>query len=93
MARVNITVPDDVLARAREAELNISRLATSAVEDALDRLLKLKMLDDYLADLDAELGPDTPEEVARAQRVVGEIEAALGTPGHRRARTTKARPA
>jgi len=33
MARVSITVPDAVLARAREAGMNVSKLATAALED------------------------------------------------------------
>jgi predicted component of type VI protein secretion system len=57
MARVNITVPDELVDRARAADLNISRLATAAVADELDRLTKIYELDRYLADLEAVLGP------------------------------------
>jgi post-segregation antitoxin (ccd killing protein) len=66
MARVNVSIPDDVIERAREAGLNVSRLATSALEEALERQLKVAMLDDYLAVLDDELGPIPPEELAAA---------------------------
>jgi post-segregation antitoxin (ccd killing protein) len=67
MARVNITVPDELLAQARAAGLNVSRLAASAVAEELDRLAKIAALDSYLAELDAELGPLGDGEVAAAR--------------------------
>jgi post-segregation antitoxin (ccd killing protein) len=66
MSRVNITVPDDVAAQAREAGLNVSRVATTALIEELDRRSKIEALDDYLAKLEAELGPIGPEEAAAA---------------------------
>jgi post-segregation antitoxin (ccd killing protein) len=66
MSRVNITVPDDVAARAREAGLNVSRVATKALLDELDRGAKTEALDAYLEQLEAELGPIGPEEALAA---------------------------
>ena len=66
MARVNITVPDEVASRARAAGLNVSRIATAALADELDRLDKTAALDAYLAELEAELGPPSKEELAEA---------------------------
>ena len=66
MSRVNITVPDDVAAQAREAGLNVSRVATNALIEELDRRAKIDALDTYLANLEAELGPIGPEETAAA---------------------------
>jgi post-segregation antitoxin (ccd killing protein) len=66
MARVNITVPDDVAAQARAAGLNVSRVATTALIEELDRRTKIDALDTYLANLEAELGPIDPEEAAAA---------------------------
>lgn len=66
MARVNITVPDDVATRARAAGLNVSRIATAALAEELDRLDKIAALDAYLARLDAELGPIPADEQAAA---------------------------
>ncbi|SDT38720.1 type II toxin-antitoxin system CcdA family antitoxin [Microlunatus soli] len=37
MSRVNVYLPDDLAERARAAELNVSALARSAIEDALDQ--------------------------------------------------------
>lgn len=67
MARVNITVPDELLQHARAAGLNVSRLAASAVAEELDRLAKIAELDAYLAELDAELGPSGERELAEAR--------------------------
>jgi post-segregation antitoxin (ccd killing protein) len=67
MARVNITVPDELLAQARAAGLNVSRLASSAVAEELDRLAKIAELDAYLAELDAQLGPVDDHEMAAAR--------------------------
>lgn len=66
MSRVNITVPDDVAAQAREAGLNVSRVATTALIEELDRRAKIDALDTYLAKLEADLGPIGPEETAAA---------------------------
>jgi post-segregation antitoxin (ccd killing protein) len=66
MARVNITVPDEVAVRAREAGLNVSRVATNALLEELDHRAKVEALDAYLAQLDAELGPISPAEAAAA---------------------------
>lgn len=67
MARVNITMPDDLLGQARAAGLNVSRLASEAVADTLDRLAKIAELDSYLAELESELGPPSVEETAEAR--------------------------
>jgi Post-segregation antitoxin CcdA len=67
MARVNITVPDEVIIRAREAKLNISRITTAALVEELNRLVKRTELDAYLAELEAERGPITEEEAAEGR--------------------------
>ena len=68
MARVNITVPDEIAAGARAAGLNVSRIASAALADELDRRDKVAALDAYLAELEAELGPPTAEELDEAAR-------------------------
>lgn len=68
MARVNITVPDDILGRAKAASLNVSQLATAALADELDRRAKIAELDQYLRELDAELGPIPEDEKRAAQQ-------------------------
>ena len=70
MARVNITVPDEVVTRARSAGLNVSRVATAALVDELDRRAKIEALDAYLAEFDVSLGPVTEAEQVDAVRWV-----------------------
>ncbi len=79
MARVNITVPDELLSQARAAGLNVSRLAASAVAEELDRLAKIAELDAYLAELDAELGPLGEQEVVAAREWADQLTAAPRT--------------
>ncbi|MDN5932907.1 MAG: type II toxin-antitoxin system CcdA family antitoxin [Pseudonocardia sp.] len=66
MARVNITIPDELLARARAHDLNVSAAAAAGLEDALVRIHKNVALDRWLAEMEAEHGPSTPEEIAKA---------------------------
>ncbi len=77
MTRVNITVPDDLLDRARAAGLNVSRIAASALLEELDRRDKVAALDAYLQELDAALGPVPTDErqAARewADRMLGDV--------------------
>jgi post-segregation antitoxin (ccd killing protein) len=75
MARVNITIPDELLSQARAAGLNVSRLAASAVAEELDRLAKIAELDAYLAELDAELGPLGDQELATAREWADQLTA------------------
>jgi hypothetical protein len=67
MARVNITVPDEVLRRARDAGLNVSRVAATALVEELDRRAKLRALDDYLRELELEFGPVSADDEAAAR--------------------------
>lgn len=88
MARVNITVPDQILERAKAANLNVSRVAAAALAEELDRLTKLAELDTYLDELQAELGPVTPQERAAAKEWADRV-APTTAPGH----ATRARSA
>jgi post-segregation antitoxin (ccd killing protein) len=67
MARVNITIPDELHAQAKQAGLNVSQLAQSAVAAELTRMAKLAELDAYLAELEAELGPTSDSDRAEAR--------------------------
>jgi predicted transcriptional regulator len=66
MARVNITIPDELLEHARTAGLNVSRLAAAALAEELDRRAKIAALDAYLAEMDAEFGPVPDDELQEA---------------------------
>ncbi|MCP9490057.1 MAG: type II toxin-antitoxin system CcdA family antitoxin [Solirubrobacteraceae bacterium MAG38_C4-C5] len=67
MARVNITLPDELLERARSAGLNVSRVSALALAEELDRRAKTAELDAYLSRLDAELGPVAEDERTAAR--------------------------
>ena len=79
MARVNITVPDELLTQARAAGLNVSRLAAAAVAEELDRRAKIAELDAYLAELDAQLGPLGDQELAAAREWADQLTAGPDT--------------
>jgi hypothetical protein len=86
MARVNITLPDDLLSQARAAGLNVSRLAAAALAEELDRRAKLNELDAYLADLDNELGP-VPQHELKAAREWADAIVPAGRDGTGQARS------
>jgi len=67
MARVNISIPDELYDRARTAKLNVSRVAAGALESELRRRAKADALAAYLAELDAELGPTSEQEASAAR--------------------------
>lgn len=67
MARVNITMPDELHAQAKRAGLNISQVTQQAVAAELARQAKVAELDAYLAELDAEMGPISDRERAEAK--------------------------
>lgn len=66
MARVNISVPDDLHARAKLAGLSVSHLAQAAIAAELERLAKIAELDSYLAELEVEHGPISDADRADA---------------------------
>jgi len=80
MARVNITVPDALLDRARAEGLNVSRVSASALSEELDRRAKIDALDSHLKELDAELGPLSSDEETAARKWA---DRALGGAGQR----------
>lgn len=85
MARVNITVPDDTLARARAAGLTISQVATRALDEALARRAAVDEAYRYLAELEEEHGPVTPEDKADARAWLEEgLRSRAGTTKERR---------
>jgi len=73
MARVNITMPDDLYNQARQASLNVSQLAQQAVAAELSRLAKIAALDRYLAELETEHGATTDSERADAKAWADQI--------------------
>ena len=70
-AKVAVTVPDALLARARERvregeSPSLSALVTQALEEKLER----DRLQEILDEMDAEYGAPTPEDIAWADLVL-----------------------
>jgi hypothetical protein len=93
MARVNITIPDELLEHARTAGLNVSRLAAAALAEELDRRAKIAALDAYLAEMDAKLGPVPDGELQEAADWADGLLAGRPAPKHTRSGTRQARSA
>ena len=75
MRRTSISIPDDLRRQAKEAGLNISKIARIAIAEELGRLDKIAAVDRYLAEMDVEFGPISPEDEAwasaRVERLLG----------------------
>jgi hypothetical protein len=81
MARVNITIADQLLKHAKAAELNISRLAAAALSNELNRLSKRAALGRYLADIQMELGSIDIDEADQAKTWADRVMAPRATDG------------
>jgi hypothetical protein len=68
MSRVNITVPDELVASARREGINISAVAASALAREVADRAKRRALDSYLEELETELGPVPEKEMAHARQ-------------------------
>ena len=93
MARVNITVPDELLEHARAAGLNVSRMAAEALAEELDRRAKVAALDAYLRAMDVELGPVPVAEQLAASAWVDGLTASRPVPKGPATGTRQARSA
>lgn len=89
MARVNLTIPDELLAQARAAGLNVSRVSALALSAELDRQAKIAALEGMLRDLDAAHGPVSPGEAQEAREWADRVQGRLREVGS----GTRARPA
>lgn len=78
MARTNVTIPDQLLDRARVEGLNVSGLASSAIAEELERREKISALGRYLDQLDRELGPVPVEEQDEARAWVEGLRGEVG---------------
>ncbi|HTW99070.1 MAG TPA: type II toxin-antitoxin system CcdA family antitoxin [Acidimicrobiales bacterium] len=78
---MNITMPDELYRRARQAELNVSQLAQLAVAAELQRRAKIAELDAYLAELENEFGVTSDDERTEARAWADK---ALDSPKRRR---------
>lgn len=93
MARVNITIPDELLEHARAAGLSVSRLAAAALAEELDRRAKVAALDAYLAEMDAAFGPVPEAELREAAAWADEVMASRPVTKRSGTRTRRAQSA
>jgi post-segregation antitoxin (ccd killing protein) len=93
MARVNITVPDELLDHARAAGLNVSRLAAAALVEELDRRAKVAALDAYLAEQEAEFGPAPASDLEAAAEWADRLETSRPAAGRAGSKSREARSA
>jgi post-segregation antitoxin (ccd killing protein) len=84
MARIQVYVPDDLYRAVKDFDLPASELFQKAVADEVHRREVLRRAEEYYAELIAEVGEPTDEEIAAAhQRRVErreQAEAALKRP-------------
>jgi post-segregation antitoxin (ccd killing protein) len=67
MGRMNISMSDDLVAKAKALGLNVSRLAAAAVALEVRKAEKNAYIDRYLAELAAEQGPIAEHEMRDAK--------------------------
>lgn len=70
MPRIQVYLPDDLYKETKKRKLPTSELLQNAVRLELRRQDLIRAGDEYLAELIAEIGPPTPEGVARARQAL-----------------------
>lgn len=80
MARVNVYLPDDLLADAKEAGLPVSELTQAAVRDELAKRGRLRALERFIRELADAQGPATAAEMAEAEAWAESVVAAATAP-------------
>jgi hypothetical protein len=76
MPRIQVYLPEDLHKKVKELGLPASELLQEAVRAELRRQELLEQTDTYLADLVAEVGEPSPDELARAEAIARRIRAA-----------------
>jgi post-segregation antitoxin (ccd killing protein) len=79
MPRIQVYVPSEMYAELKARDLPASQIFQSAVSAELERLRALDAVDEYLAELDAELGEPSAEDEAWAKGIVQRIDRHLGS--------------
>lgn len=73
MPRIQIYVPKEMYEELKKRDLPASQIFQEAVGAELARLKALEALDEYLAELDEELGPPGPEAIAYAENLMARL--------------------
>jgi hypothetical protein len=73
MPRIQVYLPDDLHREVKRSGLSPSELLQGAVRSELQRREQIARLDEYLGELQKEVGKPTRVEKARAEAVVGRM--------------------
>ena len=73
MPRVQVYLPDDLYEQLKQRGLSPSELLQVALRAELERLRALDETDEYLAELEAEVGPPTARDWAQADAIMRQI--------------------
>ena len=73
MARMTVYLPEELHAQVKAEKLPVSEILQAALRQELSRRDKVQALEEYLTELAEEVGEPTAEDIAEAERVVGEI--------------------
>ena len=74
---MQVYLPDDLYRQVKEHDLPASELLQEAVKAEARRREKIAYIDEYLAELIAEIGEPSPEAMAKAEAMVDRISAHL----------------
>ena len=66
---MQVYLSDELYRYVKDHDLPASQLLQSAVEAEMERQVKLRELDEYLAELEEEVGPPTAESEAWAEQI------------------------
>jgi len=80
MPRLQVYLPDDLYREVKARGLPASELLQIAVRTVVERAETLEALDDYIAELEAELGIPSSQQSSRAEAVVNAIRAHQSRP-------------
>jgi hypothetical protein len=80
MPRMQIYLPDDLYAEVKRRKLRASELTQHALRAEIRRQDLIDAANEYLEELIHEFGEPSPEDLARAEELVGRIKAHLNPP-------------
>jgi metal-responsive CopG/Arc/MetJ family transcriptional regulator len=73
MPRIQVYLPDDLYRQVKDRGLPASELLQVAVRAVVERAEALENLDEYIAELEAELGSPSPQQTSHAEAIVHAI--------------------
>jgi post-segregation antitoxin (ccd killing protein) len=87
MPRVQVYLPDDLYAELKSRDLPASELLQIALRAEIERRNAMDSVDEYVAELAAEVGAPTKQDRLRAQAIVRRVQDRPRPSGRRAARS------